>query len=155
MDGIQVSNCITELTGPTITLGLATPLAGGGMLQELCAAAAVELAVMVGLSLFLEIWMRVEFQQNCLLLLLIVPYFELLCSLKVPWNSRNLLTVLFRRCENSCHYSRSAIAALLPELGKACVFRWERSELADSNRSCSKVAADSAVSTADRCCAGY
>ena len=49
MDGIQVSNCITELTGPTITLGLATPLAGGGMLQELCAAAAVELAVMVGL----------------------------------------------------------------------------------------------------------
>ena len=26
MDGIQVSNCTTELTGPTITLGLATPL---------------------------------------------------------------------------------------------------------------------------------
>ena len=47
MDGIQVSNCITELTGPTIALGLVTPLAGGGMLQELCAAA----AVMVGLSL--------------------------------------------------------------------------------------------------------
>ena len=26
MDGVQVSNCTTELTGPTITLGLATPL---------------------------------------------------------------------------------------------------------------------------------
>ena len=58
MDGIQVSNCITELTGPTIAPGPATPLAGGSMLQELCAAA----AVMVGLSLFLEIWTRVEFQ---------------------------------------------------------------------------------------------
>ena len=52
-------------------------------------------------------------------------------------------------------YSRLAIVALLPELGKACVFRWERSELADSNRSCSKVAVDSAVSAADWCCAGY
>ena len=50
-------------------------------------------------------------------------------------------------------YSQLAIVALLPELGKACVFRWERSELADSN-SCSKVAVDSAVSAADRCCAG-
>ena len=26
MDGVQVSNCTTELTGPTITFGLATPL---------------------------------------------------------------------------------------------------------------------------------
>ena len=29
MDGIQVSNCTTELTGPTITLRLATPLLSG------------------------------------------------------------------------------------------------------------------------------
>ena len=28
MDGAQVSNCTTELTGPTITLKLATPLGG-------------------------------------------------------------------------------------------------------------------------------
>ena len=123
MDGIQVSNCITELTGPTITLGLATPLAGGGMLQELCAAAAVELAVMVGLSLFLEIWTRVEFQQNCLLLLLI-PYFELLCSLKVPWNSRNLLMVLFRRCENSCTVDQP----LLP-----CCPNWAKRAFSDGS----------------------
>ena len=40
-------------------------------------------------------------------------------------------------------------------LGKACAFRWERSELADSNRSCSKVAVDNAISAADRSPAGW
>ena len=40
-------------------------------------------------------------------------------------------------------------------LGKACAFRWERSELADSNRSRSKVAVDNAILAADRSPAGW
>ena len=51
-------------------------------------------------------------------------------------------------------YSRLAIVALLPEPGKARVFRWERSKLADSNRNSFKGEVDSAVSAADWCCAG-
>ena len=73
----------------------------GGMLQELCAAAAVELAVMVGLSLFSQNLDAGGISTE-LLTDFVVPYFELLCSRKVPWNSRNLLTVLFQRCGNSC-----------------------------------------------------
>ena len=58
------------------------------MLQELCAAAAIEFAVMVGLSLISRSLDTGGISTELLTAVVDCPLFELLCCLKAPWNSK-------------------------------------------------------------------